>query len=177
MSYKQQFFLTLSVGIVLLALLVGELSAIRGGQTRLALALEEIAALRHEREALDATRTLADRTAEDRRTLRGLFIPRDGVVAFLKRLEDLEKRSGTELVVETLSAAPLSPEAPFDDVALRFTATGDFRHVVQLLALVGSLPSAAMITSVRFETTPAAEGASAWRAIVFLRALKERDVK
>lgn len=176
MSYKQQFFLALSLCIIACALLVGELSLIRGGRTRLALTREEIADLEHEREALDATRSLAERTAKDRAALHETFISSDGVVAFLKRVEGLGKHSTTTLSVETLTAAPASPEAPFEEVSLRFTATGEIRNIVYLLALVDSLPAAAMITSARLETAPAGEwGVFLWRAIVFLRALKERE--
>ncbi|MDP3735677.1 MAG: hypothetical protein Q8R39_04625 [bacterium] len=179
MGYKQQFFLALSVGIVALALLVSELAAIRSGRARLAFTLEAISALEHEREALDATRSLAERTARDRAALDEKFIPRDGVVAFLKRIEDLGKRSGTTLAVETLSAAsPISSEASLEDMALRFTALGAFQNIVHLLALVESLPVAAEVTSARLEAAPAGEeGASLWRTTVFLHALKKRDAQ
>lgn len=175
MSYKQQFFLALSVGIAFLGLLAGELWLIHGGRARFALALEDLAALASERKALDATRSLAERTVRDRAALHARFIQSDGLVAFLKRLEGLGKHAETALSVETLSADSTSFDAPFEEVTLRFTATGEFRNIAYLLALVGSLPTAVTITSARLETAPAGEGdASLWRATVFLRALKAR---
>jgi hypothetical protein len=173
MPYARPFLLAVLLGLVAGGAFAGELVLIRSARVRLSLIERDVALIEEERAALDQLRALAEETSDDRAALRSALVPQDGVVRFLKRIEDLGKHAGITLTVEAVSTAAPSPEAGFEDLSVRFAAEGPFNRIVHLIALVESLPVAAIVESARLEVAGVGDEPT-WKTVVFLRALKER---
>lgn len=136
----------------------------------LALASErsELATLRDEQEQLAARqaqarsmRALARDTQQQRATLAALTTDRD-VVDIIDRLENMGDETGVAVTVDTVSAGEVA--GAFQSIVVSMRIAGDFSDVFHYLALLETLPAAAVTEQVAMEAGTSEE--KQWRASI-----------
>jgi len=107
-------------------------------------------------------KTLAD-TEKQRALLDGYLVTSTETLSFIEQVEDLGKKSLTDVKVTSLS----SPKKSGDPFLLDFTAQGEFGNISRLFSLVESMPFRISIKKANIAAIPQDKGAttaSLWQA-------------
>lgn len=92
----------------------------------------------------EATRELAEATAEERTTLRSFVLHENDTISFLTRIESLAEWKGLEIITDSLQIE--RTEGLFDTLNLNLSIVGDKTQILQMIETLESLPYHSHIT-------------------------------
>ncbi len=185
---KKVFFISLAASILIVGAYWYTFVKILRENIQVAALSSSIQALTKQRDVLASLSDRVKSTEDDRSKIDGYFIPRDGVVVFLNKLQSLADENGLDMAVNSVAIedSPLSPDI-FEVVDVSFTGIGEWSNVYRFVSLINLMPlkifvdgvdlewssdSAASANGLVFSKKKGSATHPLWKAVVDLRVMK-----
>lgn len=180
---RKIFYLSIAWAIIITATYVYAFLGLINQSEHTALLVGETENLTKEKVTLLTLRGQAVETTRARQELADYFIPKDGVVTFLNRIQDLGESGGVDLKVNSVleEGEETSPEQ-FEYLKLSMSGSGNWTDVYRFESLMELMPYKVIVDSVRLEKIQSEVGSGlsrkkstanlGWKVVLEIRILK-----